>query len=171
MDLPGCRISYPGFGYQGEAERRRSGQERLLAVLRTGGYRNNCTLRGNNPGQDDDRHEYWRIDEWQAASTDAGYSPAEHGHERSVTLPRASWPDRGEVIFLARFFHLRYWVRARPTESTMRAWPSPRLYTAPTTASWPLATRSAISRERSMSRRSVCRTCSASISSAVDIPA
>lgn len=40
----------------------------------------------------------------------------------------------------------------RPTQSTMRAWPSHRLYTAPTTASWLLATRSWIRRERSVSR-------------------
>src|SRR5664279_2768574 len=84
MDLPGCRDTHPGFGYQGDPERRRAGQECLLAVRRWCGYWDKRTLRRNDPGQNADRHEHRRIDEWQTLGTNGSDSPEEHCHERSV---------------------------------------------------------------------------------------
>lgn len=96
MDLPDCRNSYPGFRYAGDPFRRRTGQKCLLAVRRRGRHWNNSALRGNNPGPDDDRHEYGLIDERQIVGPNGGYSPAEHRHTaRSSLAAEQRFKERG----------------------------------------------------------------------------
>jgi len=77
LDFPGCFNPDPSCCDQGEADRRRTCQERLLADRRRGRHWNNSLFRVNNTVPDNDHDENRRIGEWQTVGTDAGCSPEE----------------------------------------------------------------------------------------------
>src|ERR1700722_6921912 len=80
LDISDRGNSYSGQRYEGDPERRRTGQKHLLANFQCCGYWNDCTLSGSDIGQKNDRHEDGRIGKRQTIGTNGGNSPTECGY-------------------------------------------------------------------------------------------